>query len=108
MSAVHSHTLKKSKSVNASSSVTDTHTPATGETVYLDCFFAEGPYTTNSVVTLSFDGVLIWSIKGSGSMPRLDDGFVGNGSKVLELKLDNSEASAVILSGMARLRVVTS
>jgi len=79
--------------------VTQYHVPATGD-FQIVCIEGEAAFDLNCAVTVKFNGVLVWTTKGSSRMDRPKT-FTGDGVKKVELILDATDltSGSVLLGG---------
>jgi hypothetical protein len=104
-------TLKKSGTVPTADDLRDEYIPAVGEICELTLFIGHAAFSTDAAVCVCWDEggaseQVIWSTKGDSSEDRLDEVIpAGDGVKKIELILDNSTASPLVLTGKAQIKV---
>lgn len=113
--AVSIETLLVSEEVSATTDVVDTYTPPSGAEVWLKHFEGNGAFSANSVVCVLWDygeagEEIVWSKKGNDKMSdqtQLQITASADGSKKVAVCCSNGENGAVIMSGIAVLKVIT-
>jgi hypothetical protein len=110
MSKVTDRELKVCQSINSSSSVSDTYTPANGEKIYIDRIIGNAAFSINSIVEAIWDPdgtpEIFWLTKGAADEDMISDEFTGNGTKKLAIKCTNGEAGAIKMYGKIKFKGV--
>lgn len=106
------HEMTISEEVSSGSEECVSYTPPSGNDVHIYLFAGEAAYTKNAAVKLVWDyggggETVIWTIKGSGSMPftHVIPSADIDGVKKLAICLDNGESGALFMSGHAEIWV---
>ncbi len=110
MSTVTKRELKVCQSINASTYVSDTYTPLSGEEIYIDSLFGNAAFSVNSIVEAIWDSdgtpEIFWLTKGSCNEDTINDSFVGDGTKKIAIKCTNGESGAIKMYGKINFRSV--
>lgn len=93
-----------SKRSAAAESTASAYVPPNGAILIIESFNGESGFSTDTVVRLEWNGVIIWTTKGSGKMPFekvIDD---CDGTKKLALIVDNGINSSIYLSAYVKFQ----
>ena len=104
--------LKVSEEIDASTDVVDSYAPANGAEVWLEIFHGNAAFTANSAVMLlwdynTVDEEVIWSTKGNDTFGHKVQISGADGTKKVAICCSNGETGAIVLSGYAKIKVIT-